>query len=167
VFARRTDAHREAFVAAMDSDFNTAAAIASLFDIAHTLNSRLNEGEDGELREDAAYGAFWLKSLGDILGIFPAESGPDRQTAEAVRSFCLRLAGEPWAMEAAGQAARGLAVSPEDDLAAMMAPLLRLRQVCRELKQYALSDRIRDELKTCGVILEDTKDGARWKLADG
>ena len=38
------------------------------------------------------------------------------------------------------------------------------RERARQQKNYALADRIRDELLAHGVVLEDTKDGVRWKI---
>ena len=38
------------------------------------------------------------------------------------------------------------------------------RQKARKEKNYELADRIRDELFQQGIILEDTKDGVRWKF---
>lgn len=37
------------------------------------------------------------------------------------------------------------------------------RQAARKSKNYALADKIRDELKDMGIILEDTKNGVKWK----
>jgi cysteinyl-tRNA synthetase len=37
------------------------------------------------------------------------------------------------------------------------------REAARAAKDYALADRIRDELLTRGIVLEDTKEGVRWK----
>lgn len=37
------------------------------------------------------------------------------------------------------------------------------REAARAAKDYALADRIRDELLTHGIVLEDTKEGVRWK----
>lgn len=41
--------------------------------------------------------------------------------------------------------------------------LIEQRQNARKNKNWAEADRIRDELKAKGIILEDTKDGVRWK----
>ncbi len=41
--------------------------------------------------------------------------------------------------------------------------LLSLRQELRSQKMYALSDRIRDELATLGVVIEDTPEGSIWR----
>jgi cysteinyl-tRNA synthetase len=37
------------------------------------------------------------------------------------------------------------------------------RQEARAAKDYARADRIRDELLSLGIVLEDTRDGVRWK----
>ena len=41
--------------------------------------------------------------------------------------------------------------------------LILQRQDARKNKNWAEADRIRDELKSKGIILEDTKNGVRWK----
>jgi len=41
--------------------------------------------------------------------------------------------------------------------------LIAERQTARENRDFARSDEIRDELAARGIILEDTKDGLRWK----
>ena len=41
--------------------------------------------------------------------------------------------------------------------------LIAERQEARHQRNFARSDEIRDELAAKGIILEDTKDGVRWK----
>jgi cysteinyl-tRNA synthetase len=41
--------------------------------------------------------------------------------------------------------------------------LIASRTEARKAKQFALSDKIRDDLKAMGVVLEDTKEGTTWK----
>jgi cysteinyl-tRNA synthetase len=43
--------------------------------------------------------------------------------------------------------------------------LVRLREDARARKDFAGADRIRDELGRLGIVLEDTRDGVRWKRA--
>ncbi|MEW6166797.1 MAG: cysteine--tRNA ligase [Pseudomonadota bacterium] len=43
--------------------------------------------------------------------------------------------------------------------------LLAQRAQARKNKQWAESDRIRDDLKSRGVLVEDSKDGQRWRYA--
>jgi cysteinyl-tRNA synthetase len=54
---------------------------------------------------------------------------------------------------------------PEDDhmLDADIEALIEERQQARANRDFARSDQIRDELAAKGIILEDTKDGVRWK----
>jgi cysteinyl-tRNA synthetase len=67
-----------AFVEAMSDDFNTARALASLFDLSRAINGALDEtpGEAGEAVRGAAD---TLKRLGKVLGLFwkPLESEPE------------------------------------------------------------------------------------------
>ncbi|MFM6135042.1 MAG: cysteine--tRNA ligase, partial [Sphaerospermopsis kisseleviana] len=41
--------------------------------------------------------------------------------------------------------------------------LIQKRQEARKTKNFAESDRIRDELKTQGIELIDSKEGTRWQ----
>ena len=43
--------------------------------------------------------------------------------------------------------------------------LIAQRAEARKSKQWAESDRIRDLLKGRGVLVEDSKDGQRWRYA--
>ena len=42
--------------------------------------------------------------------------------------------------------------------------LIEMRQQARKDKDWSLSDKIRDDLKAKGIVLEDTAQGVRWKL---
>ena len=57
--------------------------------------------------------------------------------------------------------------SPAGDeaLADQVEALIAQRQAARKEKNWAEADRIRDQLKEMGVVLEDTKDGVKWKKA--
>lgn len=68
-----------------------------------------------------------------------------------------------------------LQLDPEDFLrsgaegkidAAAVESLIRARLTARAEKNWAESDRIRDELTAMGVVLEDGKGGTTWRLAD-
>ena len=54
----------------------------------------------------------------------------------------------------------------DDELAGkLMDLIINIRQEARKEKNWALADKIRDELKEAGVILEDTPNGVRGKKA--
>ena len=58
-----------------------------------------------------------------------------------------------------------LAILPDavDDLPAGARELLDAREAARAGRDYAASDRLRDELLALGVGVEDTRDGQRWR----
>ena len=43
--------------------------------------------------------------------------------------------------------------------------LIEARIAARKAKNFAESDRIRDELVKMGVVLKDSKDGTTWEIA--
>ena len=45
----------------------------------------------------------------------------------------------------------------------LMSLIISIRQEARSQKNWAVADKIRDELKAAGVMLEDTPQGVRWK----
>jgi cysteinyl-tRNA synthetase len=49
---------------------------------------------------------------------------------------------------------------------ALMTYMINLRQEFKAKKEYSRADLLRDKLKDVGIILEDTREGARWKFAD-
>jgi cysteinyl-tRNA synthetase len=118
---------RAALEAAMDDDFNTAAALAAIYDLVRTINTARDAGAGGQPFADAQA---TFRALTDVLG--------------------LRL--EPARTE-------GQSIAPFVEL------LLSIRQELRKAKQWALADKIRDDLKALGVLVEDTAQGSTWRMA--
>ncbi|HOP55420.1 MAG TPA: cysteine--tRNA ligase [bacterium] len=52
-----------------------------------------------------------------------------------------------------------------DKLREVMDIIIKIRNKLREEKLFHLSDEIRDSLNSIGVILEDMKEGTRWKMS--
>jgi len=124
------------FLASMDDDFNTPEALAVLQGLATEVNSARAAGQ-GE--RAAALGAE-LTALGRVLGIL-----------EVTPAQWFRLA----TLAAGGQLSDARI---EERIAA--------RAAARRAKNWAESDRIRDELAAAGVILEDKPGGATaWRRA--
>jgi cysteinyl-tRNA synthetase len=57
----------------------------------------------------------------------------------------------------------GLLSKKEESLDDEIETLIEERQKARKEKNWALSDKIRDDLKAQGIVLEDTPSGVKWK----
>jgi cysteinyl-tRNA synthetase len=53
----------------------------------------------------------------------------------------------------------------DDELAAWVEERIEARQAARRARDFAQADAIRDEIAARGVVVEDTAQGPRWKLA--
>ena len=67
-----------------------------------------------------------------------------------------------------GLTLQGKAEEARSDVAAkpFIDLLIGVRADLRAAKQWALADKVRDGLKTLGVVLEDTPTGAQWRYSD-
>ena len=60
----------------------------------------------------------------------------------------------------------GLIVDKEEELLdEEIEKLIEERQAARKAKDFKRADEIRDELAAKGIILEDTREGVKWKKA--
>ena len=60
----------------------------------------------------------------------------------------------------------GLIVEKEEELLAEdIEKLIEERQAARKAKNFARADEIRNELLEKGIILEDTREGVKWRKA--
>lgn len=122
----------EKFEQAMDDDFNSAQAVAVMFDFTREINRVIAENENLNKDFYNEVKFFLKKTAEDVLGII---------------SF-LKRENLP---------------SLEDDLIEL---LIEIRKEAKQNKNYNLSDRIRNELKKLGIILQDTKDGTSYKKSN-
>ena len=107
--------------------------------------------------------------MDDDLGISAALAA----VFELVRDVNRRVAARSLSTADAGRALDALrdldmvlAVLPdtiEPMLDADIAELLDLRAAARAARDWAASDRIRDELASRGIAVEDSRDGQRWR----
>ena len=54
----------------------------------------------------------------------------------------------------------------KNDLETEIQELIDKRQQARKDRDFALADKIRDDLKNRNIVLEDTPQGVRWKKID-
>ncbi len=126
------------FTEFMDDDFNTSGAMSSLHELARGLNSFVGSSERGDAeRRAVAFGAASLWKMGSILGFMDAET----------------LKGAKPSLKGGDETTEGL-----------MRLIISIRAAARSKKDWSTSDAIRDGLKELGITVEDTADGARWKI---
>ncbi|WP_180094295.1 MULTISPECIES: cysteine--tRNA ligase [unclassified Acinetobacter] len=130
------DALVERFNAAMRDDFNTAEAIAVLFEV----NKELNRAVKDENAEQAAVYYSTLRHLTNILGLV------QHNVDDFLKSDI-------------GQEALGLSEAQIEDL-------IQQRKDAKKAKEFAKADEIRQSLLDQGVVLEDTRQGTIWRRAD-
>ena len=132
----------ERFVAAMDDDFNTPEALAVISGLARELNAAKVDAPDAAPRLAAE-----LKSLASVVGLLGCEADAWLKS---------RPAGEPLTEDEAGGAEPALSV-------AQIESLVEQRRQARAARDFAASDRIRDDLAGAGVIVEDGAKGTGWR----
>lgn len=113
-----------AFEAAMEDDFNTADAIAAIFELVKYANTNSSAENSREYLKGLLD---LIVRLNDILGL-----NVDRK---------------------------------EEMLDEEIEALIEERQAARKSKNFARADEIRKELLEKGIVLEDTREGVKWKRA--
>ncbi len=112
------------FDEAMDDDFNTADAIAAIFELVKFVNTNTDAESSREylssLKEE-------LVMLSDICGL--------------------------------------LVEKKQEMLDSDIEALIEERQAARKAKNFQRADEIRNELLSKGIVLEDTREGVKWKRA--
>jgi len=134
-----TNAFAERFRAAMDDDFNTPEACAVLFDLA-TETNRTRSSNDAGL----------LKALGGVLGLL----------GRAPIEYLQRPALGAGNFQRSGQGQAYVESSPSTE---QIQAMIGQRTAARKAKNFAESDRIRDELLAAGIVLEDGPGGTTWR----
>jgi cysteinyl-tRNA synthetase len=125
------DGSRERFIAAMDDDLNTAAALGELFDLARPLRALANRLRSGEApaATELALAAPWrrLVELAGVLGLNAAPLGGEIQEAAA----------------------------EEERVRAVLSERLRAKRD----RDFPTADRLRQQLQAEGVELFDKSEG--------
>jgi cysteinyl-tRNA synthetase len=135
--AERAAKAREGFDIGLADDLNTAQALAAIFDLVRDANIAMDRGE---FRQGDAAPVLEVMEMFDA--IFAVLRDDD---AEKLKKLGI---GKDSA-------------APDDvEIEALVAE----RQAARKRRDFAASDRLRDQLAERGIILEDSRDGGvRWK----
>jgi cysteinyl-tRNA synthetase len=139
-----------AYIEALANDLNTAEARAPIFDLVRAANTAIDQGQLLAGDRDAI-----LRVLADFDAVFDVIRDND---AEPTRR-ALAWAEEAGRMaDVAPELRERLALSDED-----IEALVAERTQAKKLRNFARADQIRNELSAKGVVIEDSKDGVRWK----
>ena len=135
VAVARINLLRAEFFEAMDDDFNTALAFSVMYALIKEINHCLQEQRSDNVISKKLFGAI-NELFSDITAIF----GILEQKTEIDSNGNYEL------------------------VAKLMDLVISLRQDARTKKDWAASDTIRNQLAAIGIIIEDGKDGVKWKL---
>lgn len=178
---------KEQFVEAMNDDFNTALAIAALFDLAREINTYLkNERLDAETLAQAE------AVFGDLLGVLGLDftQGSDmadglmdeamdcllalRQAARVEKDFVVAdfirdaLKEEGIIVEDGPQGmVWKMAGTVSATMDGVMSGIIGVRKAARGNKNFRLADNLRGSLQEMGILLEDGPQGTTWKIFKG
>ena len=123
-FEKEILALRDKYEASMEDDFNTADAIAAIFEIVKLANTNLTSDNDKSLIVETRD---LIIKLSDVMGLIVEKE--------------------------------------EEILDEDIEKLIEERTQARKNRDFARADEIRDMLTGMGIVLEDTREGVRWKRA--
>jgi cysteinyl-tRNA synthetase len=141
------EVYRSRFIEAMDDDFNTPQALATLFDLTRDINRIEADGGDATAAKKL------LRELAGVLGLKLTVAPKSLIDAYIILGVAAGVYNE-----------LGRTV-PEwgGDAAKTMADLIALRAELRQSKKYTEADALRKRLEAVGIAIKDTPAGAVWE----
>jgi cysteinyl-tRNA synthetase len=136
---RRAEEFPDTFAEAMDDDFNTAVALAALFELGHDLN-RILQDPSPHAPQILHKGREAFAVAREVLGIFQEDP---HVFLEAERE----------------RKTEKLTLTPKE-----IEKLIAEREEARNKKNWTRADEIRDQLASQGIILEDCPQGTTWRV---
>ena len=135
IWKTKLEGYKNTFEEAMDEDFNTAEALAVLFNLSKEVNSLLSTDEEISKGILSEIDSFYRIYGGDVLGIVPEKTVQhDTDDVDAYKM--------------------------EEDLIKV---LIDTRNELRAAKQWEQADKIRGRLNELGIIIEDKKEKVAWR----
>jgi cysteinyl-tRNA synthetase len=140
----------DALVAALGAYREDRPADAELPGVLDAADAAFGEALDDDLNVSAALAVVFdlVRELNRRIDARSLSTGDADRALAALRSFDEVLAVLPAA---------------EDELDDETRGLLEARSAARSARDWAASDRLRDELAGRGIAVEDTRDGQRWR----
>ncbi|MGP8260317.1 MAG: cysteine--tRNA ligase, partial [Acidobacteriaceae bacterium] len=138
------------FTAALANDLNTAEAAAAISEMVRAANSAADAGTLGA--ENAVEVLRVLALFDEVFAVL------EDRDEERTRAALVWAEAEGRTKDAAPELVARLALSDE-----AIEALVAERTQAKKTRNFARADAIRAELLAKGVVIEDSKDGARWK----
>jgi cysteinyl-tRNA synthetase len=139
-----------AFTAALANDLNTAEARAAIFDLVRHANTAADHGKllQGNVQPI-------LDALACFDQVFNVIEDHDAEIARGA----LAWAGQEGKLTAAATELQASLELTDADIDKLIAE----RTQAKKARNFARADAIRNDLAAKGILLEDSKDGVRWK----
>src|SRR5215472_5680227 len=139
------DKARKEMRAALEDDLNTARSLAAIFDMVREVNIAADRGELRQDDKPALHAA--LQQFDEIFAVLKDD---DAEKMDRVR------AGSDGNLPGSEHAEKRISDEEVDRLIAE-------RNAAKKARDFVRADAIRKQLTEAGIIVEDTKDGIRWK----
>jgi cysteinyl-tRNA synthetase len=143
------EAHTE-YLAALANDLNTAEARAPIFDLLRAANTAIDQGRFFAADREAV-----LAVLAAFDAVFDVLEDHD---AEPTRR-AVQWAGEVGRLEEVAPELLARQSLTDEAVDALVAE----RTLAKKHRNFARADQIRQELVEKGILIEDSKEGVRWK----
>jgi len=138
---------------AMEDDLNTAQALGAIFDLVRDVNAAADRGELRQANVPAL-----LEAVAKFDEIFAVLNDDDAEKIRRIVEWAEAEGLQDKISPATRELARSAALSD-----AQVEELVAQHVTARKARDFKRSDAIRQQLAEQGVILENTKDGVRWK----
>src|SRR5579864_1423341 len=137
----------------LEDDLNTAQALAAMFDLVRATNAAADAGEMTQGDVPAA-----MQALEKFDEIFAVLNDDDATKVERALEWAKEEGRLKDASPEVVEVAKSAALSDAE-----VDRLVAERQQAKKSRNFARADEIRAQLAAAGIIVEDTKDGPRWR----
>ncbi len=143
----------DSVTAALSDDLNTAEAQGAIFDMLRKSNTALDAGE---VKQDDVQAL--LATLNGFDAIFAVLKDDDQPKMKSVLEW-VRAEGREKEISPELQEMAGSAQLDDEQVNQKLGEM----EAARKSRNFKASDAIRAELTAAGIIVENTKDGVRWR----
>ncbi|MBF0407604.1 MAG: cysteine--tRNA ligase [Candidatus Riflebacteria bacterium] len=145
-----------AIVGASSADSGTV--LPEIQEMCLKADKAIGEAIDDDLDTPGAI-ALIYNFVTDVNRISSAKSLSPASASEVLKIITI------WGNDVLGIIPMHKSTSESHDIAPIMDLLLEIRKEMKISKRFDISDKIRDRAKEAGIIIEDTKEGVRWRKA--